>query len=147
MDIEWKSLFLMISTLSEPVWMPRNSRRSKWFLPASSFRRLRKPFAPSRRSIYHRLEDRSRAYMFFCVRAYYTEQEMRNRLRPPLLDDESDSMEDGQGRDSAVQPAKISSKALLEVPRTAQGEPVHGFRTASMTWRLSTCNMIEPVFL
>ncbi len=42
-----------------------------------------------------------------CVLAYYTEREMRNRLRPLLFDDESDSTEDGQGRDSVVQPTKI----------------------------------------
>ncbi len=47
--------------------------------------------------IYHRLEDRVRAYMVLCMPAYYTEWEMRRRLRPLLFDDESDSMEDGGG--------------------------------------------------
>ncbi len=69
---------------------------------------------------------------------------MRNRLRPLLFDDESDSTEDGQGRDSEVQPEK---SALLEAQRTAQGKPFHGFRTALDDLAAVCCNTIEPNYL
>ena len=98
------------------------------------------------RPIYHRLENRVRAHVFLCMLAYYTEWEMRNRLKPLLFDDESDSMEDMHGRDSVVQPTKRSSKALSKASLkcTAQGDQVHSFHTALDDLATICCNTIEP---
>ena len=82
------------------------------------------------RPIHHRLADRVRAHVFLCVLAYYVEWHMRRSLAPLLFDDEEP--EEGEARrESVVAPAKRSKSAerKARTKRTADGLPVHSFRT------------------
>jgi Transposase DDE domain len=82
------------------------------------------------RPIHHRREDRVRAHVFLCMLAYYVEWHMRRPLAPILFDDH-DRAAAGTLRSSIVAPAQRSPGALKKArgKRTADGEPVHSFRT------------------
>jgi hypothetical protein len=82
------------------------------------------------RPIYHRREDRVRAHVLLCMLAYYVEWHMRRQLAPILFDDDDRATARGL-RASIVAPAQRSPSALKKVrsKHTADGEPVHSFRT------------------
>jgi hypothetical protein len=82
------------------------------------------------RPIFHRLPDRVRAHVFLCMLAYYVEWHMRRALAP-LLFDEDDPAAARAARPSIVRPATRSprAKAKALTKRTADGLPVHSFRT------------------
>jgi transposase len=82
------------------------------------------------RPIFHWLDDRIRGHVFLCMLAYYVEWHMREKLAPLLFDDhERDEAE--SKRASIVQPAPRSKAAQAKdaSKRTADGLPVHSFRT------------------
>jgi transposase len=82
------------------------------------------------RPIFHWLDDRIRAHVFLCMLAYYVEWHMRERLAPLLFDDHAREEAEAT-RASIVQPAPRSNaaKAKDSSKQTAEGLPVHSFRT------------------
>ena len=81
------------------------------------------------RPIRHREERRVRAHIFICMLAYYVEWHMRKALAPLLFDDEQ-LTHDKKTRDP-VAPAKpsIQAKQKKTKRRTADGLPIHSFKT------------------
>jgi hypothetical protein len=82
------------------------------------------------RPIFHYTADRVRAHVFLCMLAYYVEWHMREALATVLFD-EDDYEAAARERDSIVAPAKPSPSAAAKArtKRTADGAPVHSFRT------------------
>jgi transposase len=82
------------------------------------------------RPIFHYTADRVRSHVFLCMLAYYIEWHMRAALAPMLFDDD-DPDAAALERQSIVSPAKPSPAAVhkARTKRTADGEPVHSFRT------------------
>ena len=82
------------------------------------------------RPIFHHAADRVRAHVFLCMLAYYVEWHMRQRLKPLLFDDD-DAAAAEAARPSVVAPAAVSESAREKArsKRTADGLPVHSFRT------------------
>ena len=82
------------------------------------------------RPVFHRTADRVRAHVFLCMLAYYVEWHMRQRLKPLLFDDHDPAAAEA-ARTSIVAPAKVSDAAKEKArgKRTADGHPVHSFRT------------------
>ncbi len=92
--------------------------------------RSMKTIDPEVRPIYHWLSDRIRAHVFLCMLAYYVEWHMRRKLAPILFEDDQKELAEAL-RESVVAPAEVSpsAKAKAQTKRTANGEPVHSFRT------------------
>jgi transposase len=82
------------------------------------------------RPIYHHQAERVKAHVFLCMLAYYVEWHMRPALAPLLFDDEDPEAAQAQ-RTSIVAPAQRSTSAQQKAAskRTADGSPVHSFRT------------------
>ena len=82
------------------------------------------------RPIYHYAAERVRAHVFLCMLAYYVEWHLRARLKPLLFDDDDPSAAEAV-RVSVVAPAEVSesAKGKARRKRTADGWPVHSFRT------------------
>jgi len=82
------------------------------------------------RPIHHWLADRVRAHVFLCMLAYHVEWHMRARLAPLLFDDDDKEAAEAL-RDSPVARAQRSPKAIAKqtTGRTADGTPVHSFRS------------------
>ena len=82
------------------------------------------------RPIYHYAAERVRAHVFLCMLAYYVEWHLRARLKPLLFDDHDPSAAEA-ARVSVVAPAEVSESAKDKArrKRTADGWPVHSFRT------------------
>jgi transposase len=82
------------------------------------------------RPIFHWLDDRIRGHVFLCMLAYYVEWHMREKLAPLLFDDHERDQAESK-RTSIVQPAPRSEAAVAKdaSKRTADGLPVHSFRT------------------
>ena len=82
------------------------------------------------RPVFHRTADRVRAHVLLCMLAYYVEWHMRARLKPLLFDDHDPAAAEA-ARTSIVAPAQISDAAKEKTrgKRTANGHPVHSFRT------------------
>jgi hypothetical protein len=82
------------------------------------------------RPIFHWLDDRIRGHVFLCMLAYYVEWHMREKLAPLLFDDHEREEAESK-RTSIVQPAPRSEAAQAKdaSKRTADGLPVHSFRT------------------
>ena len=82
------------------------------------------------RPVFHRTPDRVRAHVFLCMLAYYVEWHMRQRLKPLLFDDHDPAAAEA-ARTSIVAPARVSEAAKEKArgKRTANGLPVHSFRT------------------
>lgn len=82
------------------------------------------------RPIFHYSADRVRAHVFLCMLAYYVEWHMREALAPVLFD-EDDYQQAARERSSIVAPAQPSPTAAAKArtKRTAEGDPVHSFRT------------------
>jgi hypothetical protein len=82
------------------------------------------------RPIHHRLAGRVRAHVFLCMLAYYLIWHLRQALAPLLFEDH-DRAAAAATRTSPVAPAKASAAAKVKAAsrRTADGRPVHSFRT------------------
>ena len=82
------------------------------------------------RPIHHRTADRVRAHVFLCMLAYYVEWHMRRALAPMLFDDDDPAAGEALRR-SVAAPAQRSPRAQAKAltKRTAEGTPVHSFRT------------------
>ena len=78
------------------------------------------------RPIYHYTEPRVRAYLLLCMLAYWVQREMQRALAPLLFVDEAPP-----ARPDPVAPAPRSETVLekYRTQRTADGFPVHSFRT------------------
>ena len=78
------------------------------------------------RPIYHYTEPRVRAHLLLCMLAYWVQREMQQALAPLLFVDETPP-----ARPDPVAPAPRSETALRKdrTQRTADGFPVHSFRT------------------
>lgn len=96
------------------------------------------------RPIHHRLAARVRAHVFLCMLAYYVVWHMRERLAPLLFDDH-DKENAGKGRASPVAPAKVSAAAHAKAVsrKTADGLPVHSFRTLLQDLATLTRNTVR----
>jgi transposase len=97
------------------------------------------------RPIFHRSAKRVRAHIFLCTLAYYVEWEMRRLLAPILFDDEDHELAEQQ-RSSVVAPAQRSETAKRKASskHTADGVPVHSFRTLLKDLATITKNQIQP---
>lgn len=97
------------------------------------------------RPIHHHLENRVRAHVLLCMLAYYVEWHMRQALAPILFDDE-DPQQAQASRSSVVAPAQrsASAKAKIGRKRTADGFPVHSFRTLLKDLSTICKNRIQP---
>ncbi len=82
------------------------------------------------RPIFHRRARRVRAHVFVCMLAYYVEWHMRQACAPMLFDDHQRAAAKAR-RTSPVAKARRSAAAdgKAESGRTADGLPVHSFRT------------------
>ena len=82
------------------------------------------------RPVFHYSPNRVRAHVLLCLLAYYVEWHMRQRLKPLLFDDEDPGAAEAARR-SVVAPARVSDSARAKARRkhTAEGFPVHSFRT------------------
>lgn len=82
------------------------------------------------RPIHHWLADRVRAHVLLCMLAYYVEWHMRRALAPILFDDDDKAAGEAR-RASVVAKAQRSERAeeKAATKRTADGQPVHSFRT------------------
>jgi hypothetical protein len=82
------------------------------------------------RPIHHRLAGRVRAHVSLCMLAYYVIWHMRRALAPLLFDDHDRDVA-ATARTSPVAPARVSpaAKAKAASRSTADGRPVHSFRT------------------
>ena len=82
------------------------------------------------RPIFHWLDDRIRAHVFLCMLAYYVEWHMRRKLAPLLFDDhEREEAEASRASIVGRAPRSDAARAKDESKRTADGLPVHSFRT------------------
>lgn len=97
------------------------------------------------RPIYHRLPDRVRGHIFLCMLAYHVTWHMRHALAPMLFEEEDQEVAEAL-RDSVVSPAKRSpsSEAKARTKRTADGEPVHSFRTLLKNLATIVKNRVQP---
>jgi transposase len=97
------------------------------------------------RPIFHRLAKRVRAHILLCTLAYYVEWEIRRLLAPILFDDEDHELAEQQ-RSSVVAPAQRSETAKRKASskHTADGVPVHSFRTLLKDLATITKNQIQP---
>jgi len=96
------------------------------------------------RPLHHRLAARVRAHVFLCMLAYYVVWHMRQALAPLLFDDH-DRDSAVKGRSSPVAPAKVSAaaKAKAASRKTADGSPVHSFRTLLQDLATLTRNTVR----
>jgi hypothetical protein len=96
------------------------------------------------RPIYHHSADRVRAHVLLCMLAYYVEWHMRQALAPILFDDHQPAAGE-VARASIVAPAQRSPEALAKAfdKQTADGFPVHSFRTLLADLRTITRNTVQ----
>ena len=82
------------------------------------------------RPVHHRRAGRVRAHVFLCLLAYHVQWHMRQALAPILFDDH-DRPAAAAARASPVAAAKLSpaARAKAQRRRTAEGQPVHSWRT------------------
>jgi hypothetical protein len=97
------------------------------------------------RPIFHHKGERVRAHVFLCMLAYYVEWHLREKLAPLLFDEEDPSAAE-RARASVVAPAQRSPSALAKsaTKRSAEGLPVHSFRTLLQDLATLTRNHIVP---
>jgi transposase len=96
------------------------------------------------RPIHHRLAERVRAHVFLCMLAYYVTWHMHQALAQMLFEDH-DKMTAAKARPSPVAPAQTSAaaKAKAVSRRTADGQPVHSFRTLLQDLATLTRNTVR----
>ena len=98
------------------------------------------------RPVHHRLADRVRAHVFLCMLAYYVEWHMRRSLAPLLFDDHDTAAAEA-ARSSPVARARSSPAARAKAggrKRTADGLPVHSFRTLLKDLATLARNRVQP---
>src|SRR4051794_5921941 len=95
------------------------------------------------RPLFHWLAPRVRAHVFLCLLAYHVEWHMRRTLAPMLYED--DDRAAAALRASIVGPAQRSPAALSKQTRgiTADGLPVHSFRSLLADLATLTRNTVE----
>src|SRR3982751_3078509 len=95
------------------------------------------------RPLFHWLVPRVRAHVFSCLLAYHVEWHMRRKLAPMLYDDDDRTAE--ALRESIVRPAQRSPAARSKQTRgiTADGLPVHSFRSLLADLATLTRNTVE----
>ena len=96
------------------------------------------------RPLFHWLAPRVRAHVFLCLLAYHVEWHMRRKLAAMLYED--DDRAGAQAlRESVVRSAQRSPAALSKQTRgiTADGLPVHSFRSLLADLATLTCNTVE----
>jgi len=82
------------------------------------------------RPIYHSLDDRIRAHVFLCMLSYYVEWNLRQKLAPILFDDHERAAAERGRRDIVARaPRSQAARRKDELRQTAEGLPVHSFRT------------------
>jgi hypothetical protein len=97
------------------------------------------------RPIFHWLDDRIRAHVFLCMLAYYVEWHMRRRLAPILFDDhERDEAEATRPSIVARAPRSDAAQRKDATKRTADGLPVHSFRTLLEHLGTMAKNRVQP---
>jgi len=98
------------------------------------------------RPIRHRTEARVRAHVFLRMLSYYVTFHMERALAPMLFKDDDKEMAE-QARTSPVAPATRSSSARRKVTtkRTAEGLPVHSFKSLLADLATIAANRIQPV--
>ena len=81
------------------------------------------------RPIFHRTDPRVRAHIFLCLLAYYVEWHLRRAWAPLLFADEE--LEGERATRDPLRPAEPSASARRKksLRRTADGLPVHSFRS------------------
>jgi DDE family transposase len=96
------------------------------------------------RPVHHRLAARVRAHVFLCMLAYYVVWHMRQALAPLLFEDHDRDSAVRQ-RSSPVAPSKVSAaaKAKAASRKTADGRPVHSFRTLLQDLATLTRNTVR----
>jgi hypothetical protein len=96
------------------------------------------------RPIHHHLADRVRAHVFLCMLAYYVIWHMRQAWAELLFDDH-DRPAAAAARPSPVAAAKVSPAAQRKAARkrTADGRPVHSFRTLLQDLATLTRNIVR----
>lgn len=96
------------------------------------------------RPIHHRLAERVRAHVFLCMLAYYVTWHMHQALAPMLFQDH-DKESAAKARPSPVAPAEASpaAKAKAASRKTADGQPVHSFRTLLQDLATLTRNTVR----
>jgi len=96
------------------------------------------------RPIYHRLAERVRAHVFLCMLAYYVTWHMHQALAPLLFEDH-DKDSAAKNRASPVAPARASAAAYAKAAsrKTADGQPVHSFRTLLQDLSTLTRNTVR----
>ena len=98
------------------------------------------------RPIHHRLAGRVRAHVFLCMLAYHLIWHMRHALAPLLFDDHDRSAAAAAAaRTSPVAPAQVSPAAKNKAAsrQTADGHPVHSFRTLLQDLATLTRNVVR----
>lgn len=93
------------------------------------------------RPIYHYTEPRVRAHLLLCMLAYWVQREMQRALAPLLFVDEAPP-----ARPDPVAPAPRSEPARRKdrTGHTADGFPVHSFRTLLATLGTLVKNRVVP---
>ena len=96
------------------------------------------------RPIHHRLADRVRGHVFLCMLAYYLMWHMR-RAWAELLFDDDDRPAAAAAESSPVAAAQVSRAAQRKAAgkRTADGRPVHSFRTLLQDLATLTRNVVR----
>jgi Transposase DDE domain len=96
------------------------------------------------RPIHHRLANRVRAHVFLCMLAYYLIWHLR-RAWAELLFDDHDRPAATAARASPVAAAKVSPAAQRKAARkrTADGHPVHSFRSLLQDLATLTRNLVR----
>ncbi|HZD22800.1 MAG TPA: IS1634 family transposase [Acidimicrobiia bacterium] len=97
------------------------------------------------RPIRHHKEDRVKAHLLICMLAWYVEWHMRQALAPILFADDDKTTAETQ-RKSPVQQAQRSgrAKAKAATKRTADGAPVHSFKTLLADLATVAAQRIQP---
>ncbi len=96
------------------------------------------------RPVYVYTEDHVRDCVFLCMLAYYLEQNMRKRLAPLLFED--DDRQGARGRrntPAAKAGPSASAESKASTKKTADGLPVHGFRTLLDDSSTVTLNIVS----
>jgi hypothetical protein len=94
------------------------------------------------RPIHHRLAERVRAHVFLCMLSYYVTWHMHQALAPMLFEDH-ERQTAAKARPSPVAPAEVSPAAKAASRKTAEGQPVHSFRTLLQDLATLTRNTVR----
>jgi Transposase DDE domain len=96
------------------------------------------------RPVHHRLAGRVRAHVFLCMLAYHVTWHMRQALAQLLFEDH-DRAAAAMARPSPVAAARVSPAAAAKAAkrRTAEGQPVHSWRSVLQDLATLTRNTVR----